>query len=207
MGPSLWFVHHSSRYYEYYNLKNEKGLFKLSNCIWYCYGAMVQQGGDYLPMAVSGRILVAFWWIFVIVTVTTYSGNLVALLTFPKLFNSIDNLDDLLNHKHLVKYGAFRFKGIGEMIIDSFDSRLRMLGDNLYFFDHFDRKMVLNMIKQSKLVLLASHEEIKHLISEDYKQSKSCHFAIAREPITSRAISFIVKKNTPKAFLDKLNSE
>lgn len=47
--------------------------------------------------AVASRMLVSFWWLFVIVTATTYSGNLVAVLTFPKIVQPIQNVQDLMN--------------------------------------------------------------------------------------------------------------
>ena len=96
IGPIFWLVHRSSYVYQYHDTVNEFGLFSMSNCVFYTYGAMLQQGGTLLPDADSGRVLIGFWWLFVIVTVTTYSGSLVAFLTFPQIERPISTVDQLI---------------------------------------------------------------------------------------------------------------
>lgn len=62
-------------------------------------------GGMYLPKSDSGRIIVGTWWLVVLVVVTTYCGNLVAFLTFPKIETPITTIHQLLNNKNGITWG------------------------------------------------------------------------------------------------------
>jgi hypothetical protein len=107
MGPVLWTIHRASPYYRsphslhqalpsYNNIPLDHGLSNISYCFFICFGALLQQGSTTVPSADSGRVLTGFWWLFVIVTVTTYCGNLVAFLTFPTIEYPISDLNTLV---------------------------------------------------------------------------------------------------------------
>lgn len=62
------------------------------------------KGGMHLPYADSARIIVGAWWLVVLVIGTTYCGNLVAYLTFPKMEVAISTLEDLVSRKQSVTW-------------------------------------------------------------------------------------------------------
>lgn len=120
-------MHFLSPYHEHHQITKKGGLFKVQNCFWYMYGALLQQGihqillkidfsakftvfflssishcpgGMYLPKSDSGRIIVGTWWLVVLVVVTTYCGNLVAFLTFPKMEIPVNTVGQLVQKEH-----------------------------------------------------------------------------------------------------------
>lgn len=105
VGPTLYFINRYSPWYEHHGRVMEGGLAKIKNCFWYVYGALLQQGGLYLPEADSGRLVVGTWWLGVIVLATTYCGNLVAFLTFPKMETPITTISQLIRAQGSVTWG------------------------------------------------------------------------------------------------------
>lgn len=78
-GIAIWLMTKYSPCYTKEELT--KGLASFDNALMYALGAILSQGGIYLPTAQSGRFVVGFWWMYCIVVVATYSGNLIAFLT------------------------------------------------------------------------------------------------------------------------------
>ncbi|XP_069121394.1 glutamate receptor ionotropic, delta-1-like [Argopecten irradians] len=76
------------RFSPYYVRDEERegmsGLHTYQDAFWYMYGALLTQGGEHLPQSQTGRTLLSSWWLFCIIMMATYSGNLIAFLTVTK---------------------------------------------------------------------------------------------------------------------------
>ncbi|XP_046553261.1 glutamate receptor ionotropic, kainate 3-like [Haliotis rubra] len=54
---------------------------RYGDIFWYHFGALMANGGAYLPKTESGRTVLSCWWLFTVIMAATYSGNLIAFLT------------------------------------------------------------------------------------------------------------------------------
>ena len=84
------------------------------NSFWLFYTSAMQQGPERIPF-VSGRIIVAGWFFFCLVIISTYTANLAAFLTTNSFITDINSLDDLASQTE-TQYGTVRDSSIVEFL-------------------------------------------------------------------------------------------
>ncbi|XP_048840419.1 glutamate receptor ionotropic, kainate 1 isoform X2 [Brienomyrus brachyistius] len=110
LSPDIWMF----TPYEWYNphpcnpdsdiVENN---FSLLNSFWFGVGALMQQGSELMPKALSTRIVGGIWWFFTLIIISSYTANLAAFLTVERMDSPIDSADDLAKQTK-IEYGAVR---------------------------------------------------------------------------------------------------
>uniref|UniRef100_A0A0A1XQS4 Glutamate receptor 1 n=2 Tax=Zeugodacus cucurbitae TaxID=28588 RepID=A0A0A1XQS4_ZEUCU len=81
--------------------------FTLMNCMWFAIGSLMQQGCDFLPKALSTRMVAGIWWFFTLIMISSYTANLAAFLTVERMDSPIESAEDLAKQTR-IKYGALK---------------------------------------------------------------------------------------------------
>lgn len=79
--------------------------FNLPNSFWFTTGAIMQQGSEIAPAAISTRIASSMWWFFSLIMISSYTANLAAFLTAQRMTAPIENANDLAKQTKIT-YGC-----------------------------------------------------------------------------------------------------
>uniref|UniRef100_W8BGJ6 Glutamate receptor ionotropic, delta-1 n=2 Tax=Ceratitis capitata TaxID=7213 RepID=W8BGJ6_CERCA len=181
------------------------GLSTLNSCFWYIYGALLQQGGMYLPKADSGRLVIGVWWIVVIVLVTTYSGNLVAFLTFPQFQPGIDYFFQIFSSKDVRQFGLRNGS-----YFEKYSTQITTRDD---FRDFVQRAIIYNnvqgedigAVQDGKRVNVDWRVNLQLIVQRQFEKNKECKFALGRDSFVDEQIGLMVPKKSP--YLQLINDQ
>ncbi|XP_058175584.1 ionotropic receptor 25a-like [Anopheles ziemanni] len=77
--------------------------FTMKESCWFALTSSTPQGGDEAPKALSGRTLVAAYWLFVVLMLATFTVNLAAFLTVERMQTPVKSLEQL-SRQNRIKY-------------------------------------------------------------------------------------------------------
>nr|QKN21273.1 ionotropic receptor [Bactrocera dorsalis] len=75
--------------------------FTLRESFWFALTSFTPQGGGEAPKAVSGRIMVAAYWLFVVLMLATFTANLAAFLTVERMQTPVQSLEQLARQSRI----------------------------------------------------------------------------------------------------------
>ncbi|XP_014486779.1 PREDICTED: glutamate receptor ionotropic, delta-2-like [Dinoponera quadriceps] len=191
MGPILYLIH------KYSPGTKTVGLNSSWQCVWYIYGALLQQGGMYLPRCDSARLLVGVWWLVVMVVVATYSGSLVAFLTFPNMDTAILTVDDLIAHKGKVTWGFPNGSFLGEYLKNAEDEKYHIIWERAEIHNATQAAEVIEKVKAGKHVLIDWRSTLRFLMRNDLLLNGGCSFSLSTDEFMDEPIAMIIGQKSP----------
>lgn len=111
-------------------------------------------GGMYLPHSDSARIMVGVWWLVVMVLVATYSGSLVAFLTFPNMDAAILTVDDLIAHKNRLTWGFPNGSFLEEYLKNAEEEKYHILLERSIIHNATQVVEIIEKVKAGKHALI-----------------------------------------------------
>lgn len=111
-------------------------------------------GGMYLPRCDSARLLVGVWWLVVMVLVATYSGSLVAFLTFPNMDAAILTVADLVAHRGRMSWGYPNGSFLEEYLKNAEDEKYHILLERSEVYNATQETEVIRKVKAGKHALI-----------------------------------------------------
>ncbi|XP_066148112.1 ionotropic receptor 25a [Euwallacea fornicatus] len=103
-GFMIWFL---DKYSPYSARNNKKAYpypcrdFTLKESFWFALTSFTPQGGGEAPKALSGRTLVAAYWLFVVLMLATFTANLAAFLTVERMQAPVQSLEQLARQSRI----------------------------------------------------------------------------------------------------------
>ncbi|XP_022257163.1 glutamate receptor ionotropic, kainate 1-like isoform X2 [Limulus polyphemus] len=176
------------------------------------FGCICTQGMPQLPSCTSGRLLIGFWWIGLVILTNSFSGNIKAWLLFRDSQDRIQNLQDLLKFPDIipiVEKGTSTealFKTSEDRLYRKIWKRILQHNDSLVHPEKLNSDEVLDKVARGTHALISSEISIFYSLSLRYERQKSCNFYLAKEHFHAKSRVILLRRNSSLGgFQEELN--
>ncbi|XP_050405577.2 glutamate receptor ionotropic, kainate 2 isoform X2 [Patella vulgata] len=153
-----------------------------SGVFWYLYGAMLTQGGERLPESLAGRKFISFWWLFCIMLVAIYSGNLMAFLTIARVNVPFDTLAGMVDQDEY-KWGTLGGSAYTDLFNNATTEIYTQIGNGLARFRKTDSDVISSVLDVHKTKL--TQEKYAYvgdmMALQSFMKANNCSLHIIKE--------------------------
>ncbi|CAB3368170.1 Hypothetical predicted protein [Cloeon dipterum] len=179
-------------------------VYRLNECVWFTYGAIMKQGSPLDPTDDTTRLLFATWWIFITILTSYYTANLTAFLTLSRFSLPISHPEELAE-KNIKWFG--KSGGALEQAISGDDEEMQYLKDSLDSGQgqliECTSEEIVNLVLQNH-VYLGELRKVQSLVFENYMKNidrfddaiSRCQMVNTLEPFLLRPMAIAFRDNS-----------
>lgn len=139
-----------------------------------------------------------------IVLVTTYCGNLVAFLTFPKIDTQVKTVAELVHARGNIQWGMRAGTYLEEFIKNTDVEKYKILNDGAIFYND-ENEDIINDVRNGKHVHIDWRSNLQYIQRREYLKTDSCDFSLSVEEFMEEQIALLLPMNSP--YLNLFNLE
>lgn len=135
---------------------------------------------------------------------TTYCGNLVAFLTFPKIDAQVKTVAELVNAQDSIKWGMRSGTYLEDFIKDTEVVKYQQLYAKATF--HADENDgIIDDVRNGKYVYIDWRSNLRYIMRREYLRTEVCDLSLSTEEFMEEQISMVLPINSP--YLNLFNQE
>lgn len=140
----------------------------------------------------------------VIVLVTTYCGNLVAFLTFPKIDSQVKTVAELVEARGKIQWGMRGGTYLEDFIKNTEVEKYKILHEAAIFYQD-ENEDIIEDVRRGKHVHIDWRSNLQYIQRREYLKTDSCDFSLSMEEFMEEQIAMVLPINSP--YLNLFNLE
>ncbi|XP_018019514.2 glutamate receptor ionotropic, kainate 4 [Hyalella azteca] len=206
VGPLLWLMTEGTGDWSPSLYPHKGRSASVLNYIWGAGFCLIAQGYE-LRLNESSRVMLGLWWTYCMILIYTYTGNLIAFLTVPRLAGIIQSLDELANQREVL--WTYRAESVLDTLFAGAENgTYRKIGD----LKHTHKDLLvksdvdgINAVLLKNMAFIKEQSYLDFAMEKDYLETKRCRLTLVPELFFSAPFGWAVQEHS--VFLPLLNTE